>query len=398
MIASPETSARAWSLPLLFLLTVSCPSPAGDVFSVWATSCAHAPKDARYGRESIARAIRQSEGQTRETPGFDWDVMIDAGDLSSSQIPPTDRAGMLVVEQYAQLMKHRREQIYNVSGNHDAAYFNETPGHWFRKWADPLGENTAYSGVDPAKRPYVVDGNWERYKFEAGNILFLMLSDRNDLPPPVGRGSSGENLAGGFPPGAVTRETFEWWRHQVLANQDKIIITMAHHMLRDTTTGSGRGEGSPRYHGASPQPEGSSYLYYLVESTRPDDFSYTSDSGVFARFLQDFQVRHGHGAIDLWIGGHTHVKGPDDSWGGKSITETVWGVNFLQAGALTQYHGNRYPMSRIITFAAGEDYADARVFLHEEGYRNSPIGFYQPSRRELQLRHPFEPPSADSKR
>ena len=394
----------AMKIPLLTffqflpLLLFSAPSLGRDSFNVWATSCAHASIDAQHRRESLGRSIRQSEGETRETPGFDWDIMIDAGDLSASQFPPTDREGATIVEQYARLKKHRREQIYNVSGNHDAAYFDETPGRWFRKWADPLGENTAHSGVDPGKRPYLVEGNWERYKFRAGNILFLMLSDRNDLPSPVGRGYSRENLKGGNPPGAVTRETFDWWKQQVLENQDKIIITMAHHVLRDTTTGSGRGEGSPRYHGNSPQPEGSSYLYYLVESVQPDRFLFTEDTDVFARFLEDFESQHGYGAIDLWIGGHTHVKGPDDSWGGKTITETVWGVNFVQTGALTQYHGNRYPMSRVIGFVAGKDQAVARVFLHEAGYRSNPVGFYDSSERTLMLRHRFEPPASESNR
>ena len=141
-------------LLLLFLLSFPPPSLANGSFSIWATSCSHVSKDARHGRESLGRSIRQSEGQTPETSGFYWDIMIDAGDLSASQLPPTDQAGMIVVQQYSRLMKHRREQIYNVAGNHDASYFDETPGHWFRKWADPLGENTAHSGVDPGKRPY----------------------------------------------------------------------------------------------------------------------------------------------------------------------------------------------------------------------------------------------------
>lgn len=379
------------------LLLVPAPSSGGESFSVWATSCAHAPIDAQHGRESIVRSISQSEGVSPDTVGFSWDIMIDAGDLSSSQFPPTDQDGAIIVEQYSRLEKHHREQIYNVAGNHDASYFDEAPGGWFRKWVDPLGENTVYSGVDPSKRPYAVEGKWERYRFQAGNMLFLMLSDRNDMPLPIGRGHSRERLSGGYPPGAVTRETFKWWAQQVLENQDKIIVTMAHHMLRDTTTGSGRGEGSPRYHGVSPEPGGSSYLYYVIESAQPDRFSFTADSHVFESFLEDFESRHGYGAIDLWIGGHTHVKSPDDSWGGKSITETAWGVNFLQTGALTQYHGNRYPMSRVIEFVAGSDRALARVFLHEAGYKGHPVGFYKPSKRTLKLRHPLRPPPKRAK-
>ena len=106
-----------------------------------------------------------------------------------------------------------------VPGNHDAPYYDQGPGSWFRKWGDPLGENTKLSGVDSARRPFPVEGTWERYRFVAGNILFLMLSDRNDVPNPVGRGHSKDKAKGGFPSGAVTRETFNWWKQQVLENQ-----------------------------------------------------------------------------------------------------------------------------------------------------------------------------------
>jgi hypothetical protein len=53
---------------------------------------------------------------------------------------------------------------------------------------------------------------------------------------------------GGFPAGAVTRETVDWWKEQVLANQDKIIVTAHHHVLRNTTTRSSYG-GGESFHG-----------------------------------------------------------------------------------------------------------------------------------------------------
>ena len=94
---------------------------------------------------------------------------------------------------------------------------------WFRKWADPLGEHAATSGVDNSKRPYPIDGTWERYSFKVGNIRFLMMSDRNDLPYPVGRKADG----GASPAGAVTSETFEWWKNQV-----EFLAGRHHHVLR----------------------------------------------------------------------------------------------------------------------------------------------------------------------
>ncbi|MCA9069612.1 MAG: CocE/NonD family hydrolase, partial [Planctomycetaceae bacterium] len=306
--------------------------------------------------------------------------------------PPGDKDGKELIRQYRSLRKHRREQIYNVPGNHDAPYYDHGVASWFRKWGDPLGENTSFSGVDPNRRPFPVEGTWERYKFQAGNILFLMLADRNDAPTPVGRGHSREQHRGGFPAGAVTRETFNWWKKQVLDNQDKIIITMHHHALRDTTTASGQGEGNPRYHGSSGGAEGSSYLYYLIENDDPDNFRFTKDAHVFEDFLESFHKEHGQGAIDLWIAGHTHVKGPDDVWGGKSISESKWGVGFLQVAALTKHHAGSHPLSRLLTFTDGSNQVQANVYLHEASYKDHPIGWYAPASKIFPLRHDVQVP------
>ncbi|MFT5468929.1 MAG: hypothetical protein ACI8UO_004042 [Verrucomicrobiales bacterium] len=383
----------ALALPLVLALGVLFLRAAEEkttarTFSVWASSCSHVPADIRRGRESLAEAIRQSEGEN----GFDWDIMIDAGDLSANQTPPGDADGQELQLQYRALTKHRREQVYGVQGNHDAPYFDHGPGSWFRKWGDPLGEFTEFSGVDAARRPFPVEGNWERYSFEAGNLLFLMLADRNDAPTPVGRGHSSEKNRGGYPPGAITRETFEWWKNQVLENQDKIILTMHHHALRDTTVASSNGEGNPRYHGSSGGAAGSSYLYFIIENDDPDDFQFTPDAHVFEDFLADFHEENGRGAIDFWVAGHTHVKGPDDDFGRKTITENHWGVNFLQVAALTRHHGGSHPLSRLLTFTENENEAVVKTWLHDGSYQKHPIGFYEPATRKLSLRHRFQAP------
>lgn len=391
------TNCILFNLLFLILLGPLSLAAVGDdsrEFRVWATSCAHVPADIGHGRESMAEAIRQSEGRVSGAPAFEWDIMIDAGDLSAHQKPPDDQDGQELIRQYRALTKHRREQIYNVPGNHDAPYYDHGPGSWFQKWGDPLGEHTAFSGVDARRRPFAVQGSWERYRFQAGNILFLMLADRNDAPTPVGRGSSNTSLSGGFPAGAVTRATFEWWKQQVEENQDKIIITMHHHALRDTTVASGRGEGNPRYHGSSGGAEGSSYLYYLIENDDPQNFRFTEDAHVFEDFLDNFYREHGRGAIDLWIAGHTHVKGPDDNWGGKTISETRWGVGFLQVAALTRHHAGSHPLSRLLTFRDGQDSVRADVYLHDRSFQEHPVGWYEPASKTLPLRHKFSAPPA----
>jgi hypothetical protein len=197
---------------------------------------------------------------------------------------------------------------------------------WFRKWCDPVGEHTETSGVDPKKRPYPIDGTWERYTFKVGNIRFLMMSDRNDLPYPVGRRAT----SGASPAGAVMPETFEWWKSQVeRAGKDEIIITGAHHMLRETTVGFGDYEGvsrnpdgtfrSGKYHGPDGAPEGASYLYFLGDQPK-------------AQAFDNYLAAH-PGAIDLWVGGHTHTH-PDDVLKGRSHVERKWGVNFVNCAQL----------------------------------------------------------------
>ncbi len=365
-----------------------------NTFRVWAAGDSHVTADIRHGRESLAKAIRQSQGEVEGAPPFDWDIMVDAGDLSASQFPPTDEDGRELVRQYGELAKHRREDVYNVPGNHDGTYYDQGIAWWFRKWADPLGENTQYSGVDASRRRFPVEGTWERCRFQAGNLLFLMLSDRNSAPAPVGRGHSSQRLKGGFPAGAVTRETFEWWKTQVLENQDAILITVHHHVLRGTTTRSGYGEGKG-FHGASGGIEGSSYLYFTIENESPENFRFSTSTpdhpGPFETFLEQFQKEHDHPAMDLWIGGHTHAISPDQQYNGKGLVAQRWGVTFVQVAGLTRYHAAGAPMSRLLTFTGGSDMLRMDLYLHEP-YKSSPVGWYPPASRKVKLRHAFRAP------
>jgi hypothetical protein len=231
--------------------------------------------------------------------------------VPSAGRPSRGTLGREIVRQYSVLKQHRREQIYNIAGNHDASPHGipssegKEANWWFRKWADPLGEHPETSLVDNAKRPYPIDGTWERYTFKFGNVRVLMMSDRNDLPYPVGRKASG----GASPAGAVTPETFEWWKGQVerARANDEIIISCHHHMLRETTVGSGDFEGVQKnpdgtyrrgkYHGADGAPEGASYLYFLGDKPK-------------AQAFEGYMAEH-PSAVDLWLGGHTHTS-PDD--------------------------------------------------------------------------------------
>ena len=148
-------------------------------FRLWAASDAHVGTDLERGnRRSLAEAILQSErGGDEDGPPFDWDIMLNAGDYSGSQTPPDDEEGLEVVRQYSVSTKHGREDFYDLVGNHDASGADEETQWWFRKWVDPTGENSEYSGVYADRRPYPISGTWERYSFQVGNILFLIMGD-----------------------------------------------------------------------------------------------------------------------------------------------------------------------------------------------------------------------------
>jgi hypothetical protein len=352
-------------------------------FRLWAIGDAHVGTDLARKRESLAEAIRHSEhGGKDGGPPFDWDIALNVGDFSGSQTPPEDAEGREVARQYAAATKHRREDFYDLAGNHDASGQGEPTQWWFRKWIDPAGENTRFSGVDPRSRRHPVTGTWERYEFRVGNLLFLVMSDRNDLPPPVGRGKRG-----GYPAGAVTDETFGWWRERVESNRDSIIISAHHHMLRETTVGSGDWEGlikmpdgtiKSRYHGhqadAGDAGEGASYLYFVGD--RPKALA-------FEHYLEAHP-----GAIDLWIGGHTHTD-PDDRFNGRTHIERKWGAHFINCCALTRFHvaARSRPMSRLLTFTEGS--ADVRVQCYLHTSTHAPQGWYPKAERIVTVGKPF---------
>lgn len=355
-------------------------------FRVWCFGCAHVGTDLRVSkRRSLAEAIEQSEsGGADGGPAFEWDLALGLGDFSGNQGSPADDEGREVVRQFSAAKRHRREDFYTIAGNHDASCPGEKTMGWFRKWLDPEGQHTEFSGVDAAKRRYAIDGTWERYAFRVGNVLLLMMSDRNDGGPPVGR-----DVRGGYPAGAVTGETFRWWQDQVEANRDAVVISAHHHMLKETTFASGEWEGFRKnakgdwqsyYHGYFPKggPRGASYLYWL--DAKPD-------AGAFESYLAEHP-----GAIDFWLGGHTHSN-PDDDKGGRTHVERKWGVNFVNCSALSRNHGRtNVPMSRLLTFTAGSDKVRVQCYLHTSQF--APQGFYDKAERVVSIGKPFQPPAA----
>jgi hypothetical protein len=344
---------------------------------VWVFSDAHVSRDKQHGLESLARALRQSESAS----GFDWDIALDLGDMCGDLGLPKDEEGAEIVRQFGVLKKHRREQIYNLSGNHDRSGLDQPQAEWWRKWIDPTGEHREFSRVDSAQRPFPVNGTWERYSFSVGNLLFLMMSDINEPTQKVGRGTLGGN-----PGGVVSGETFRWWKQMVAQNPSSIIISAHHYVLKNTTVASGEWEGlrrdsngqwKARYHGYSSEgtPQGASFLYW-VDSKQ--------DSGAFENFLSA-----NPGKVDVWLGGHTHTA-PDDTYGGKSHIERRWGTTFINVAGLTRYMTypqDCIPRSWLLTFAEASNEVTAQCYLHSNDF--APQGWYNKFDRTITLSRPF---------
>jgi len=288
-----------------------------DRFRLWAFGDAHVGTDLKEGRHSLSYALRTSEqGGDAGGPPFSWDIAVDIGDMSGGQAVPEDEEGEEVVRQLGVLEDHGRQEIYHICGNHDRSGLDEPPAWWWRKWVDPTGEQATHSGVDAAARRYPVHGTWERYSFEVGNILFLLMSDINEPSQTIGRGDLGGN-----PAGVVTGETFDWWCRMVDAHPDRII------------------------------------------QSHP-------------------------GAVDLWLGGHTHTH-PDDTCGGKSHVETGWGgTHFVNVSSLSRYHGvANVPKSRLFNFTEGSDEVVVQCYMHSDEFM--PEGWYDEAERKLRLTRPF---------
>jgi hypothetical protein len=367
-------------LGLLVLARAGGSAPAQ--FRVWVFADAHVGTDKANGRESLATALRQSESAS----GFEWDVALDLGDMSGMQGTPQDEEGREIVRQFSVLTRHHREQIYDLSGSHDRSGLNEPQAWWWRKWLDPTGDHSEFSGVDRAKRPFPIEGTWERYSFRVGNLLFLLMSDINEPSQKVGRGTLGGN-----PGGVVSGETLRWWKEEIEDNRSSIIVSAHHYMLKGTTVASGEWEVMRRdesggwkswYHGYYPRgtPQGASFLYWVDSK---------ADSSAFETLLAATP-------IDLWLGAHTHTS-PDDTYGGRSHVERRWGTTFINVAGLTQHHGppeNQVPRSWLLTFTDGSAEATARCYLHGNEY--APQGWYAKTNRLIQLSKAFRMPDASS--
>src|SRR5437016_14193320 len=99
---------------LVFLLLFLYPQEP-KTFRVWVFSDAHVGSDQTKGRESLATALRQSEG----TSGFSWDIALHLGDMSVGDDAPRDPEGQEIVRQLGVLRQHHLRDDYHLAVYYD---------------------------------------------------------------------------------------------------------------------------------------------------------------------------------------------------------------------------------------------------------------------------------------
>ncbi|MBD3247292.1 hypothetical protein GF378_01595 [Candidatus Pacearchaeota archaeon] len=353
-------------------------------FVLWAVTCPHVQTDAP-GYLSYENAINDGKnGGDEGGESFNWSLSINCGDYTGDQQCPGDSDGQDIIDQLDNTGTDPN-LIYGVAGNHDGT----DNMSWYKKWVDPFGENTDSSKINQSLRPYVTRGSWENYYFEVGNLLFLMLVDRNE---PDG-GPFGRQCSGGYPSGRVSNDTYNWWVEMVENNSDKIIVTVFHQALLNTTTFTNYKEGYEEgaHGGHSWADRNGSSMLYAIDNWTIDGLDENADyigerPYGFRKYLED-----NPGAIDFWIHGHTHSGiYPGIDFNGNSLVETKMNVTFINTVGLTKSHGGAAtPMSRLLYFNEENNTVTLKTYLHSGDWAGGDEGFYEPSEHIFNLNKNF---------
>ncbi len=190
-------------------------------------------------------------------------------------------------------------------------------------WYEIVGNHDARSLAEYftfIKKPYF-------YSVEIGNIRIILLSDEVNNSPTV-----------------ISDEAFNWWKKEVIENQDKNIITVTHAAL----------------------PESKLAFSGLYRSQ-------ILDSGRFVRVLKKYRV-------DLWLSGHTttpHIRGFNE----VSVPE-LNNILFINLSSIRREMGISVS-SRLLVFKKNSRELVIKMRNHDK--REFSDGFEM----KLKLRHPF---------
>ncbi|MFT5849871.1 MAG: hypothetical protein ACI9H6_000697, partial [Patiriisocius sp.] len=207
-----------------------------QTFTIWALGDVQADidttdTDGDAGQDDMFRAVIADVNTLEKDMALVTGDIVDKGSDDDPSAASYDFDDYIADLKTLDLPRHR---VYHIAGNHDSSY--DSP-------SDTSGGQglTEYDEYFPRRNFHTLQGN----------ILTIYMSDER-------RSTAGE----------ISNQIFDWWEKLVHENQDKIIITVTHHPLYDTTNHS------------------SSTNSYLLDSSR----------------FTDVLDNYNH---DLWISGHT---------------------------------------------------------------------------------------------
>ena len=226
-----------------------------DAFIIWALSDIQPRDDSEY--EPFETALSDVKNNIPEP-----DMAIVAGDIfHSKELAEATLNWYVKVKESSGI-----EYWFEIAGNHDMKNYEA-----YKKYIN--------------KPPY--------YSVEVGNLLILFLSDEDR-----------------FPPTFISDNTFNWWKKQVVENQDKIIITVTHAYLKHSGL----------------------FMASMVESRS------ILNSERFEDVLKEYRV-------DLWLAGHTHI--PSFLGFNENVVKEFNNTTFINISRIRRdMHCN--PESRII--------------------------------------------------
>jgi len=172
------------------------------------------------------------------------------------------------------------------------------------------------------------------YSVNVGNMLMLFMSDQDRHPPQY-----------------ISDETFDWWKKQVIENQDKIIVTITH--------------AYPKHSGL--------FMAKHIESRT------ILHSERFEEVLKKYRV-------DLWLAAHTHI--PSFFGQNENRVEEFNNTTFINISRIRRDF-NFNPESRVIILKNNSpvmiiktrDHDDEKYIKRREIVINLPINFVFNSRK-----------------
>ena len=350
---------------------------------IWVSGDPHLPQSIdSIGYNSISEPM-----QDLADIGFNYDIALNVGDFGSEQAPPV-QGDSTAGEQVSTALNSQsnRNKIYTIPGNHDAG---DGEFEWFERYIDILGNNTAFSGVNNANRPYpinlILSDWWEGYYIDIGNLMVIMLPDRNELPGLYGRGGLTEGN-GGYPSGALSKATWDAVEALILANTDKNIWICTHMNQRNTTIATPDNDGvDGDFHGTTGFDAGGGSIYSIYDEGTPA----SSDNATTQ--ITDFFAANPSHSVSLWMAGHTHTN-VNETYNSKTIKFDADGVQYLNIASLTKTfvnvaHGDVDSRSWLLEINGNN--VNLKNYIHNPETVGVIKGFREDQEFNITLKHNF---------